>query len=103
MKQFKRMPAAMVSAGALLLAVVAPVSADGFCPPQFEVATAPAPVNVLWADRNGDGLQCQRLLTPQNRLIFVSLDNNVPLELTPGVTSEGDSLVVDTETGAIAD
>jgi hypothetical protein len=80
MKTHRRI-ALVAGMASLVAAVVLPAaaSANALCPPGFQLEPAPLDEgSVYWADHNGDGQQCSRLLTPSNHLIFIKIDNNFP-------------------------
>ena len=94
------MAASAVAVGALLPARVVGATA---CPPNFTLSSAPAQGSPPgWADHNGDGQQCIKNVSNAQILHFVIVDNNVPDEAAQGVTDTGTPVLVDTDTGAVA-
>jgi hypothetical protein len=89
----------------LVAAMLLPASAlaENVCPPGFDLQTAPVASSGFWADRNGDGLQCNKVFgAGQSNILIINIDNNVPDRTALGVTEDGSTVLVNTDTGVVS-
>jgi hypothetical protein len=70
--------AAAITAGLLaILLLPASTAAWTGCKDGFTLEAAPPPTSQYWADRNGDGLQCNRVYQQGSHLRIQNTDNKI--------------------------